>query len=99
MASAGPAFRAESGRTFDPGVPLLDFAEPLDDASFDTPDHATAGLPTGRYRVKMLPTPGSLSTVISPARRRVSSRQMDRPKPVPPYLRLVGSSPSAEALQ
>ena len=37
----------------------------------------------------MLPSPGSLSTWISPPSRRAISRQIDRPRPVPPYLRLV----------
>ena len=43
----------------------------------------------------MLPTPGSLCSLISPPRSRVSSRQIDRPRPVPPYLRLVEPSACA----
>ena len=37
----------------------------------------------------MLPLPGMLFTVSSPPNRRVISRLMERPRPVPPYLRLV----------
>src|SRR4029077_21191141 len=83
-ASAASPFREKPGPpglTFDLCVPLLDSAEPLDEASAGTPDQATTGLAMGRYRVKVLPAPGSLSSVISPASRRVSSRQMERPKP------------------
>jgi len=39
--------------------------------------------------VKTLPSPGTLSAVIEPPRSWASSRLMDRPRPVPPYLRLV----------
>src|SRR5712671_6314621 len=39
--------------------------------------------------VKEDPWPGSLFTWISPPSRRVISRLMERPRPVPPYLRLV----------
>ena len=39
--------------------------------------------------VNVEPFPGSLSTWISPPRRRAISRLIDRPSPVPPYLRLV----------
>ncbi len=38
----------------------------------------------GRYRVKVLPLSGSLSTFNSPPRVRVISRLMDSPRPVPP---------------
>ena len=37
----------------------------------------------------MLPRPGSLSTRISPPSMRAISRLIERPRPVPPYLRLV----------
>ena len=43
----------------------------------------------GRYSVNVLPTPGSLARRISPPSRRASSRLIERPSPVPPYLRLV----------
>ncbi len=39
--------------------------------------------------MNVLPTPGLLSTMISPPSRRQISRLIDRPRPVPPYLRLV----------
>src|SRR5713101_1067764 len=86
---------AAVGANFSAGDLVLDSAEPLDEASAGVPDHATTGLAMGRYSVKVLPTPGWLSSVISPASRRVSSRQMDRPSPVPPYLRLGVPSPCA----
>ncbi len=38
---------------------------------------------------KVLPWPGSLSSVIVPPSSRASSREIDRPSPVPPNLRLV----------
>lgn len=41
---------------------------------------------------KVLPTPGSLSTPISPPMRVVRRRQMASPRPVPPYLRVVEAS-------
>ena len=44
---------------------------------------------TGRNSVKVLPWPGVLSTRISPPSSRAISRLIDRPRPVPPYLRLV----------
>ncbi len=47
------------------------------------------GVRCGRYRVKLLPPPTSLRTVISPSSRRASSRLMDRPSPVPPYFLAV----------
>src|SRR6185437_2105503 len=46
----------------------------------------------GRYRVKVLPLLGVLLRRISPPSRRDSSRLMARPRPVPPYLRLVEPS-------
>ena len=39
--------------------------------------------------MKVLPRPRLLSTWISPPRSREISRLIDRPRPVPPYLRLV----------
>ena len=39
--------------------------------------------------MKVLPAPGALSTWISPPSRWAISRPIDRPRPVPPYLRLV----------
>ena len=46
----------------------------------------------GRYKVKVLPWPGALVSWISPPSRFASSRLMARPRPVPPYLRLVPAS-------
>jgi hypothetical protein len=39
--------------------------------------------------VKVLPSPAWLSSLIAPPRRRDSSREIERPRPVPPYLRLM----------
>ena len=39
--------------------------------------------------MNVLPRPGSLSTWISPPIRRAISRLIDRPRPVPPNLRLI----------
>ena len=39
--------------------------------------------------MKVLPPPGVLSTRISPPSNRAISRLIERPSPVPPYLRLV----------
>jgi hypothetical protein len=51
---------------------------------------ATDGMKlSGRYKVKVLPRPGVLCTVSSPPSRRVISRLIESPRPVPPYLRLV----------
>ena len=47
--------------------------------------------------MKTLPLPGSLLSVISPPSRPTSSRQIESPSPVPPYLRLVVPSPCAKA--
>ena len=41
----------------------------------------------GNLKVKVLPTPGLLSTVMDPPSKRAKSREMDRPKPVPPNFR------------
>ena len=46
----------------------------------------------GRKRVKVLPMPGVLRKVSSPPSSVESSRLMARPRPVPPYLRLVLAS-------
>src|SRR5487761_1247203 len=56
-----------------------------------------AGMEVGRYTVNVLPLPTSLCSLISPPSRLVSSRQIDRPRPVPPYLRLVVPSAWANA--
>ena len=39
--------------------------------------------------VNVLPLPGVLWTLISPPSARASSRLIDSPSPVPPYVRLV----------
>src|ERR1035441_421261 len=54
---------------------------------------ATPGISHGRYSVKVLPWPSSLSAVISPRRRGPTSRAIDSPRPVPPYRRLSVPSP------
>ena len=46
----------------------------------------------GRKSVKVLPMPGVLRKVSSPPSSVASSRLMARPRPVPPYLRLVLAS-------
>ena len=46
----------------------------------------------GRKSVKVLPRPGVLRKVSSPPSSCASSRLMARPRPVPPYLRLVLAS-------
>ncbi len=43
----------------------------------------------GRWSVKVLPSPGALTTSIDPPSSRAISRLIVRPRPVPPYLRLV----------
>ncbi len=48
-----------------------------------------AVLVSGRYSVNVLPTPGSLRTFNRPLSSCDSSRLIDSPSPVPPYLRLV----------
>ena len=47
---------------------------------------------SGRYSVNVLPCPGVLTSRISPPSSVASSRLMARPRPVPPYLRLVPAS-------
>ena len=42
--------------------------------------------------MNVLPTPGKLLSWISPPSKLDSSRLMARPRPVPPYLRLVPAS-------
>jgi len=42
--------------------------------------------------VNVLPTPGWLTSLISPPSSRASSRLIARPSPVPPYLRDVEPS-------
>jgi len=49
--------------------------------------------------VNVLPSPSRLSTWISPPSRRAISREIDRPRPVPPYLRLVVPSACLERLE
>jgi len=44
---------------------------------------------SGKYNVNVLPAPGMLISRISPPKRRASSRLIAKPRPVPPYLRLV----------
>src|SRR5207245_10550094 len=46
----------------------------------------------GRYNVNELPLPGALRNWISPPNKLASSLLIARPKPVPPYLRLLPSS-------
>src|SRR6266536_2262245 len=48
-----------------------------------------ASISEGMNRVNTLPRFGSLSTWSSPPSRRAISRLIERPRPVPPYLRLV----------
>src|SRR5947209_16558555 len=50
---------------------------------------------SGKYRVNLLPSPGLLTTRISPPRRPAISRLIDNPRPVPPNLRLVPVSASS----
>ena len=44
---------------------------------------------SGRYRVKVEPTPGVDDTEIAPPSSRASDRLIDSPRPEPPYFRLV----------
>ena len=48
-------------------------------------------------KAKVLPRPGSLSTVICPPIRATSREAMVRPRPVPPYLRVVEVSSCSKA--
>ncbi len=49
-----------------------------------------SGARSGRYRTNVLPLPGSLLTRCnSPPSSHASSREMDSPRPVPPYFLVV----------
>ena len=48
----------------------------------------------GRYSVNVLPSPGALSTPDLAAEQARESREIDRPSPVPPYLRFVCRRPA-----
>jgi hypothetical protein len=48
-----------------------------------------AARPKGRWKVKRLPIPGWLLTLMLPPCRSTMRLQMDKPRPVPPYLRVV----------
>ncbi len=50
---------------------------------------AACGTLCGNVSVKVLPWPGMLCTAIAPPSRLRRSREIDRPRPVPPYRRLV----------
>ena len=50
---------------------------------------AKSGRATGSEKVNVLPSPGVLSAVMNPPSSWAISRLIDRPSPVPPYLRLV----------
>ena len=49
--------------------------------------------------MKVLPSPGALSSRISPPSSRAISRLIERPRPVPPYLRLVRAVGLLERLE
>ena len=49
----------------------------------------TAATPNQAVKVNVLPTPRSLSTPISPPIISVSRFEMESPRPVPPYWRVV----------
>ena len=53
--------------------------------------------PNRAVKAKVLPRPGSLSTVIVPPIRATSRAAMVRPRPVPPYLRVVEVSSCSKA--
>ena len=53
--------------------------------------------PNRAVKAKVLPRPGSLSTVILPPIRATSRAAMVRPRPVPPYLRVVEVSSCSKA--
>ena len=48
-----------------------------------------SSIPSGTVNVKQLPAPGVLSTEIVPFISSTSWREIDRPRPVPPYRRVV----------
>ncbi|OEZ59967.1 hypothetical protein DUGA6_36070 [Duganella sp. HH105] len=54
---------------------------------------------SGRVNVKQLPLPGSLTRPMPPPSSCARSREIDRPRPVPPYLRLVVPSACWKALK
>ena len=72
----------EPPRQQDP--PLADAEAPLLAGASSTRD--------GRLTVNVLPWPSSLATVRSPPIIRQNLRLMARPRPVPPYLRVVEAS-------
>jgi hypothetical protein len=43
-----------------------------------------SGMRSGSSKVKVLPSPGTLLTVMEPPSNPARSREMDRPRPVPP---------------
>ena len=53
--------------------------------------------PKRAVKAKVLPRPGTLSTVICPPIRATSRAAMVRPRPVPPYLRVVEVSSCSKA--
>ncbi len=53
---------------------------------------------TGNATRNVLPTPGALRSVISPAMPSTSARVIVRPRPVPPYLRVVVTSACSKLL-
>ena len=53
---------------------------------------------TGSATRNVLPTPGALRSVISPAMPSTSARVIVRPRPVPPYLRVVVTSACSKLL-
>ena len=81
------AFHGPGAAAASHGVSVEGAAEPLDDPPFAWPEEA--GIDVGRYTVNVLPLPTALCSLISPPSRLVSSRQIDSPRPVPPYFRLV----------
>ena len=57
-----------------------------------TGSSTVAATSAGSRTVKVVPWPGSLSTVTSPPIIRQKRRLIARPRPVPPYLRVVDAS-------
>ena len=53
--------------------------------------------PNRAVKAKVLPRPGSLSTVICPPIRATSRAAIVRPRPVPPYFRVVEVSSCSKA--
>ncbi|KAG0753792.1 hypothetical protein G6F22_021303 [Rhizopus arrhizus] len=56
----------------------------MDTGAGASPDAATGAPCSGSSRMKQLPRPGSLSTWMLPPMRSARSREIDRPRPVPP---------------